>query len=1167
MSEEKNSAKRTSNGVLVVDPKRDDKSLIDWTVAELCALYSGEIQFDVDPQSEVFEAALRAKVLMKFQDGARWSVTEMYDWLGTGREPERTPSGNFLDDPERFTKDVHKLNDSELVDFGLGYFGDFERSREYVLIEALDRFGLPLGTTFADFSEYCKNGTKPEVTKSGVLLNDRTRAERDAIDWSDEEVLAWAGGVIEYAGSDTNVLLKRAIDQVGGDWYWIRADLTRYLTADEIPDPESVDISSWSFADAKSIIRETGSVALTDKWIEAQERKPLSPGASQYNLPLQWTIEECRSYLLKGDIPDFWEGFWVNDVTRTERELSEKELKGCYASNLVVDQAFLTEALELFYAKLVKEDPEQFSRLTLSDAFAFRFLDRKPKTADGVELVNDVVRDQLPVNEWTDHQLRLLFNDQINTTQAFDKDAIIDECTKSWAEFADYEQRFTWFMENEGPVYTENGVLVTDPRRDTESVRNWTDEELIAYIHGWITIEHEQEDASVLSELFERKLIKSSSWTMDQAIRYITVAIEPEVPSAPDIIYNDDVKLTDLIDLDIPYVKALWDLPKDSTEEEVINAYNELEADGALTTTGALIHDPRRELKAASLWTVEELRGYARNEIPVSKAVTVTTLANAMRRKFPEVDMRWDDVSVKAFVAHRTAPAVTSNGVLVVDLVRDKKWPSDWTDEDLISFMAGEIRTPARRPDVMIACRSRFKISNKYSDQDMIKFILTGEEKEVAVEKPFTSALAATDEQLKAFLKGVFTVTDTLSDDAYMELRRRFKINPHWTDEAIKTWFNEGSEPNKTSNGLFVNDRLRDLECCKKWSLSELEAIAQGEINVLNVATRGQVFQDHARKTITTNTGLVTTAWSVNEILNYLRTGEKPVALAGGVFVNDPTRVNKDALAWSNDELKAWLREEISATEAAPEDDLWRIVYLRFQVPAPWYHGDARSYVLKGIKVPATPSGIWIRDRERDLRPAYMWTRAEIKAWCRGQILAGLASSDEELLRQAITCFNLNDRLSPEFIKAKIAAITEDTTPMTVAFVREDLLSFATGMKVEGAIEAKAAMYQQLLNRCIARVCKLRGQDFVDGWTELLKFYYNQRELLFTPGKIYNGVSMMSITTKQQKHFQYITTVLYSTCNPETREAAIKRIDWNLSLAGIADEESRHQILAFYNVG
>ena len=260
------------------------------------------------------------------------------------------------------------------------------------------------------------------------------------------------------------------------------------------------------------------------------------------------------------------------------------------------------------------------------------------------------------------------------------------------------------------------------------------------------------------------------------------------------------------------------------------------------------------------------------------------------------------------------------------------------------------------------------------------------------------------------------------------------------------------------------------------------------------------------------------------------------------------------------------MRGDIEETDKAKEDDLWEEIYIRFKVPVFWYREDAKKFVLDGIPVPSTPSGIYIRDRNRDHRKIEHWTRREVKAWARGQILPGIRCDEAAMANRAARLFNISTQLDAESIKKRISNIQEESTTMTVKFVEEDLKSYIKGREEAGDNAIKAAPYQTLLDRCINRVLRLQGEDFVQGWTELLNFFHANSKGVTSAKKIYIGVGQMAITGKGLRNFQNLTSVLQSTANPEGRDRAIKLIDWATALKEVPNEISRQSILAYYGL-
>jgi len=394
-------------------------------------------------------------------------------------------------------------------------------------------------------------------------------------------------------------------------------------------------------------------------------------------------------------------------------------------------------------------------------------------------------------------------------------------------------------------------------------------------------------------------------------------------------------------------------------------------------------------------------------------------------------------------------------------------------------------------------------------------------------------------------------------------VRSKYQIDVHWTDDHILSHFRNGTVPQRASTGVLIEDRLRDSSTPVAWSWAELQALALGEVEA-DFAITDPHSMERVRRLIDVQFGVSAAHWSDEEVVQYLVSQVQPKALENGVYLNDPTRGMKQAIEWRDNEIKAWLSGQITCTQSATAEQLWEETYRRFKVPLFWYHEDARSYVLKGVSVPATPSGIWVRDRNRDARPIEHWTRREIKAWCRGQILPGINTTPEALVKRAAKLFGVSMLLDADTIKKRISDITEESMTMTIKFVNDDLTSYAKGRTEAGDNGTQAAPFQSLLDRCISRVLRLEGEDFVQGWTELLNFFHKHSKDICSAKKIYVGVGQMAITPKGLRNFQNMTSILTSTCDPTTRDRSTRMIEWNSALKEVANEKSRQQILSYY---
>lgn len=926
---------KTSNGLWVGDVEREAKPLNEWSLAELYALASGELLTNHTSGTSDFYVAVRSKAIIEDKDAIRWGEEDLDNWLLFEKVPEKTINGNFVNDPDRWTKDATEWNDSELIDLGMGFFGTPEKYQMYAVDEACSRFDLPMGITFEEYCEYIQKSHYPKMTSTGVLVNDRTRADKEAQKWTDPELHAWVLGEIE---SDNPDLLKVAISHFGGEWYW--------------------------------------------------------------------GIDELRHWVSTEEVPSFTHDY----ATYTDEQL-----------------------------KTLIESGDEEAKVVLTARYP-------------VEEVVDEVAESNPAE------------DEVEVEQ---KDHISE------------------------PVTVEE-VASTDDDSDDDGA---------------------------------------------------DIEAEAEIPADDETVSDEPVKDPVVITEDQELVTAFCHSPGKDVIDNV----------------------ERRKFLSASEWTAEELIGWVCGLIPMGMNVTHATLMAAIRVRCTSAVDNWTDNDLHAYFATGKLPEGFESGVLLNDRNRDKEHPADWSAETLRAWAQGKANTSKPRNLVLLSARIKFRVPDRYTDEQAIAFIAYGEIPSEELPE-ITNPNYASEGELIGYLKGDVKATSFSDADVLMAIRSKFRIDPHWTDDHIYNFYRNSVAPLKTTNGVLVEDRLRKLDSPLSWSWDELKALANEEIHA-DFSIKDDECIERAKRLISVQFNTSAVHWSADEVVEYLKSSVRPLALEDGVFINDPTRPNKLPIEWRDAELKAWLRKQITATEKAPEEDLWEEIYVRFKVPVFWYREDARSYVLNGIRVPSTPSGIYVRDRNRDHRKVEHWTKREIKAWARGQILPGINTDEAALANRAARLFSISTQLDAASIKKRISDIREESMTMTVKFVSEDLKSYAKGREEAGDNAVKAAPYQTLLDRCINRVLRLDGEDFVQGWTELLNFFHEHSKGICSAKKIYTGVGQMAIGTKGLRNFNNLTSVLMSTADPEKRDLAVKRlIKWEDVLKDIPNEKSRQNVLAYYGL-
>jgi len=854
--------------------------------------------------------------------------------------------------------------------------------------------------------------------------------------------------------------------------------------------------------------------------------------------------------------------------------------------------------------------------------------ERTPQKSPGGYFIQDPERWVKDASTWNDSELADLgglYFGEIERSQYY----ILDEACERFnlpmgITFEDY---CTYIQTAVQPTCTSNGVLINDRRRASKAASDWSDDELMAWVLGELDSERLDDDLlkcaieqfggewfwsradlrvwvveaelpiveldySTYTDLQLKSLVTEhldggafevliqrhgeeldASWSETEVRLYLLEGVKPLIPEpevadvvveAEEPVREPEVEVIEPEPEVVP-AKVVDEPTMELPPIEIIPEGSPLALAIGRETGADIIEDlERRKLLVASKWSADELVAWVRHIITGGSNTTEATLMAALRAHCGPVVNNWTDDAVKRYVRSNALPEGFSEGILVEDIVRDRQHPGDWSDRELKAYVSGKIQTTADHDQVIIAARVRLKIPDRLTQAEMAEYVTTGVLPNARVPS-ITNVNAVSDVQLKAWLNGQLAVDPSMEESLFSTVRARFGVDVRWTDAHIVSFYRHGTEPRQSSDGVLIDDRLRDLSNPNQWSWKELRGLALEELDA-EFAISDPVVVDRIRRKIDVMYAISPAHWSDDEVIAYLKAGVPPKALENGVFINDPVRVKRYAIEWRDAELKAWLLGGIPATDMASDEDLWEEIYVRFKVPVFWYREDAKSYVLKGSSVPATPSGIFLRDRNRDNRKVAHWTRREVKAWCRGQILPGLNTSVEELTKRAALLFGVSALLDTDSVKKRISDITEESMTMTIAFVTNDLASYEQGRLEAGDVAAKVAPYQSLLDRCIGRVLRLEGEDFVQGWTELLNFFHKNSKSICSAKKLYTGVGQMAITPRGLRNFQNMTSVLSSTCNPIGRDKSVKMIDWQAALAEVANEKARQGILAYYGV-
>ena len=327
-------------------------------------------------------------------------------------------------------------------------------------------------------------------------------------------------------------------------------------------------------------------------------------------------------------------------------------------------------------------------------------------------------------------------------------------------------------------------------------------------------------------------------------------------------------------------------------------------------------------------------------------------------------------------------------------------------------------------------------------------------------------------------------------------------------------------------------------------------------------------FHGHYRTKATVQMGEMVKEWSKEEVLRFTRTGELPKKSSGGFYLDSPLRASKIAQEWSKEELLDFFKGELKATKNASEEALINEAIIKWNMSPRWSERDIRDYILTGKEPASNKDGILVHDQLRRLKPAYHWSRKELKAWARGEIRSTKAAPDKDLIQSIKIHYQLSEEHSKEFVIELLSNLKEEPATMAEIVIQHNLETYAREMAPGKPLtETQAANYQQLLYATLIRILKMEGSEFVEHWTMLLDFVHVNRATLFHELRAYRGVSALTLAARDCRNFEQMMNLLLKTCDPAVRYSSSKVLNYDVVLGEIANEETRQKLLAYYRIG
>jgi hypothetical protein len=200
--------------------------------------------------------------------------------------------------------------------------------------------------------------------------------------------------------------------------------------------------------------------------------------------------------------------------------------------------------------------------------------------------------------------------------------------------------------------------------------------------------------------------------------------------------------------------------------------------------------------KPLAEWSLEEVKAFVKGEASKTGAVTEKEVVEHGGSFVKAIDPKWEKWGFKdvfKWLKFDQLPDITSGGHHKLDPNRTVKTANEWTEDELVDFLKGELKAT--------------RIAQAEDLADMV--------------------------------------------------RVKWRITKPWSDAEVKAFVLLNETPLLTENGYWKNDILRETKPAKYWTTNELKAFASGEIGSTNLATEEQLWNAiRLRSNLTENTSI-----------------------------------------------------------------------------------------------------------------------------------------------------------------------------------------------------------------------------------------------------------------------------------------------------------------------
>ena len=134
--------------------------------------------------------------------------------------------------------------------------------------------------------------------------------------------------------------------------------------------------------------------------------------------------------------------------------------------------------------------------------------------------------------------------------------------------------------------------------------------------------------------------------------------------------------------------------------------------------------------------------------------------------------------------------------------------------------------------------------------------------------------------------------------------------------------------------------------------------------------------------------------------------------------------------------------------------------------------------------------------------------------------------------------------------------------------VEDRLKEYVDTMAPGRVLTAEAGAFQQtqLWQGVINFLLQQPPEVFMAGWAHFLDVVNQNREACFNPAYVNRFRENVRMTLPERRNFERLLFLALQTSDLRSRALALRQIDMNVVLAGLANESQRQKLIGFYQL-